>query len=524
MRQTYKRNQHGIHNKVLEGRMFRTMRDSREMSNRDLARELGLSEGMIRNAVAYADLVDMLGEDSNVVESMKVRDVKMAIRLGPFVAKCWINAGCKEDLLTRLFTWEEESGERVAAVVKKFELEPLFSNNKLNAAITMAREAAEALATYSDMPGAKAGMRSLIDRGESVALFLEHFLYGDDGMTPSFTQDEWDAIVQRAVDHEGDTAKAIAFQVRATCAANRAGVMDAKNPYHFGAIKRLEASPDFIRDAELFTLMERWYLADRYERALQSDFREYAEESMRGAVYGFQERRRMLLPTASEAEKRIVSTLPADTDSLIEEFAARLDRARNDAATGERNALFDDREKLTAMVIESVIAGNYRIRTGMIGNRPACEVFIETVKAWSMAELAMVAAVVMKDRYPFERWFNAAEECATVTQSDNGKRVDTDNESSGGEVQKKAGPRHRPTPSGRGRHKPTRSVSAQSDEKAELFPIERHEDGWVVVMPNGEITDPFLSKQAATQQAVRCRQIAKDDPEFLRIRTRKAEE
>src|SRR5215204_2424196 len=39
MRQTYKRNQHGTHNRVALGRMFRSMMDERDISGRELAKE-----------------------------------------------------------------------------------------------------------------------------------------------------------------------------------------------------------------------------------------------------------------------------------------------------------------------------------------------------------------------------------------------------------------------------------------------------------------------------------------------------
>ena len=54
MRQTYKRNQHGTHDPVRLGEMFRTMLDQRELSSRALAKEIEVSEGTIRNALAYA--------------------------------------------------------------------------------------------------------------------------------------------------------------------------------------------------------------------------------------------------------------------------------------------------------------------------------------------------------------------------------------------------------------------------------------------------------------------------------------
>src|SRR5215210_6809430 len=51
MRQTYKRNQHGTHDPVTLGQMFRRMMDERGISNRQLAEEINVSEGTVRNAL-----------------------------------------------------------------------------------------------------------------------------------------------------------------------------------------------------------------------------------------------------------------------------------------------------------------------------------------------------------------------------------------------------------------------------------------------------------------------------------------
>ena len=54
-RQTYKRNQHGEHDPVLLGRMFKQMMAERDLSQRQLAEEVSVSEGTIRNMLTYFD-------------------------------------------------------------------------------------------------------------------------------------------------------------------------------------------------------------------------------------------------------------------------------------------------------------------------------------------------------------------------------------------------------------------------------------------------------------------------------------
>ena len=58
-RQTYKRNQHGDHDPVRLGRMFRQMMDERDLSQRALAKEIAVSEGTVRNMLLYAEAAEL---------------------------------------------------------------------------------------------------------------------------------------------------------------------------------------------------------------------------------------------------------------------------------------------------------------------------------------------------------------------------------------------------------------------------------------------------------------------------------
>jgi hypothetical protein len=61
MRQTYKRNQHGTHDRAALGRMFRRMMDEQDISNRQLLKEINVSEGAIRNALTFASALKVSG-------------------------------------------------------------------------------------------------------------------------------------------------------------------------------------------------------------------------------------------------------------------------------------------------------------------------------------------------------------------------------------------------------------------------------------------------------------------------------
>ena len=62
MRQTYKRNQHGQHNPVLQGVMFKRMMAESGVSQRELAKDIEVSEGTVRNSLEYVKALESLPE------------------------------------------------------------------------------------------------------------------------------------------------------------------------------------------------------------------------------------------------------------------------------------------------------------------------------------------------------------------------------------------------------------------------------------------------------------------------------
>ena len=105
-RQTYKRNQHGEHDPVLLGRMFRQMMGERDLSQRALAKEIAVSEGTVRNALLYTEAAEMrkgyarakeLEETAEasaaLVAGLSVRQVRYYVRLPQMVGGFWLDAG-----------------------------------------------------------------------------------------------------------------------------------------------------------------------------------------------------------------------------------------------------------------------------------------------------------------------------------------------------------------------------------------------------------------------------------------------
>lgn len=102
MRQTYKRNQHGTHNPLKQGYLFKRMMAERGLSQRQLADEMEISEGTVRNSFAYveaaelrnscADYADYRRENYlRVIEDLSVRVIHTLNRLPRQLADLWMD-------------------------------------------------------------------------------------------------------------------------------------------------------------------------------------------------------------------------------------------------------------------------------------------------------------------------------------------------------------------------------------------------------------------------------------------------
>jgi len=91
MRQTYKRNQHGTHNPVLLGQMFQRMMSERKLSQRQLAEQVEVSEGTIRNALEYVRAAEV--RNDYAFDELSVKQVRAFRRLTPVVGNLWLDCG-----------------------------------------------------------------------------------------------------------------------------------------------------------------------------------------------------------------------------------------------------------------------------------------------------------------------------------------------------------------------------------------------------------------------------------------------
>jgi ParB/RepB/Spo0J family partition protein len=104
MRQTYKRNQHGTHDRAALGEMFKRMREERDISNRELAKEINVSEGTIRNALIFAEAAESRRRwapdkgataDDYHFSKMTTDQARHYVTLPEGLRNLWLNGGAK---------------------------------------------------------------------------------------------------------------------------------------------------------------------------------------------------------------------------------------------------------------------------------------------------------------------------------------------------------------------------------------------------------------------------------------------
>lgn len=93
MRQTYKRNQHGTHNPVKLGQMFRRMMADRDLSQRALAEDIEVSEGTVRNALEYAKASGV--RNDYAFDALAIKQVRAYNRLPLAIGNYWVDCGAE---------------------------------------------------------------------------------------------------------------------------------------------------------------------------------------------------------------------------------------------------------------------------------------------------------------------------------------------------------------------------------------------------------------------------------------------
>lgn len=410
MRQTYKRNQHGTHNSALLGRMFRCMMDERQLSQRALAVEVAVSEGTIRNALLYAEAVNL--RNSYAFDQLSVRQIRTYLFLPDPVRDIWLDAGAdlkalQEALRVRIevdgkeqtIEYEPECLQEIvdAGVVETLE----GTNQKF---VSSVRRAFQLRRWQQDTHGDFDDYVKPVARLHLPVETLDRFLpctVEDDKVKVLISPEQWCEILTTCVERASlidDCFAMIRASIRLTLRKAGTDLQDVTDPRVAELLDIVRSAPDFIQAASL-SLSDKVYLtkatADVPEEILLQAKQEACKtlQARDGWLTADPE---LLREGGMESLQARLPQTQAEWSTITAESALNQELAKVtwDTQIAERNALFANQEQLHEVVVEH-LKTSHNIREGNIAGRPTYEVLEERLRRLPWPEFVMLAAYVL---------------------------------------------------------------------------------------------------------------------------------
>jgi ParB/RepB/Spo0J family partition protein len=421
MRQTYKRNQHGTHNPVLLGRMFRRMMETRGLSLRALAGEISVSEGTIRNALLYAQAADV--RNSYAFEQLSVRQVRTYLTLAESIRDIWLDAGAdlkalNESLQVRwtvdgkeqAFYWELHD---LHCIVDAGLLDTLEATHR--GFVPSMRRALQ-LWLWRDkyrryIEDIDAYIKPVATLRLSVDVLNQLPCTADTGrMRILVTVDQWASILENCSARASDRADFEAMfdaSVRMTLRQNGESIEDVSDPRIVEFLEIVQRAPDFIQESGL-QLMDKVRLAlataDVPEDILLEAKREACSllRSRDGWLTGSKAIADRLDPGKLQQIQQSWATL-----TVQEALNNALQTQLRERSLKERNALFADHDRLVQAVMVK-LKKQYMMREQTIQDRPAWQVFEDQLTGLNPAMVKFLAAYILGHAEAATGfWFNA---------------------------------------------------------------------------------------------------------------------
>ena len=405
MRQTYKRNQHGEHNPVLLGRMFQSMMAARALSRRKLATETGVSEGTIRNAVAYAKAAKLRnsyadGNDDDRIAGLSIRQVRAYLELPREVRDTWLVAGADLRVLEpydcNLKAWfdplveaglaeslDPHRGRFAPSLKRAFELCKWYEKNS----------------RYFGDGELREFMRPVAESSLPVWV-IDEFLWCDCDLPgpvlkPYMTAERWREVLEdcceRAEPDSANFKEVLGASMRLAAKQLGKDPADTADPRLAEVIHHLQDAPEAIRNADFLTYAERWEVA-----CLAADLPNELAESIVANVLDTLRGRHETLTGEGPIVEMAKAAWAGRT--IAEMFKNGTDAVARDHEHRHREALFSDEKRLLDAVI-SDFEQWHATREGEVDGMPALSVLRERLLALPSAEFRLLASLVLSDGF-----------------------------------------------------------------------------------------------------------------------------
>ncbi len=454
MRQTYKRNQHGTHNPVKLGQMFRRMMGDRDLSQRGLATEIGVSEGTVRNAVAYAEAVGVRNSyapegDGDAVDELSVRQVRAYLSLPEPIRDYWFDAGadCKaidEALCVpetpgskKLADWGQDDGFDTFGALVEAGLADMLRDARNSRSFVLWTHRAIRLFEWR---GNQIRYCESIDEYIHPVIRLRllnpvdelnrHLPCEADEhqriMKVLITSIEWEQALDACAERTNDGCEwdeIIDAGVRV--ALRNAGLEpeDVADPRVVEMMDMVNAAPQWVRDADDSLASKVNYL-----RIMKDVPEEDAEEVIRRAEEIVKLRCDSLKHMSFRDKILYQMQVPTGLEPIVNEVVMTMNRDRESAA---EKALYADRTQLMDRILEHAEQA-HTMRTEELDGRPALEVMRERLSQMPWPEFRYLASFVLEDAVGAQgRWFQSVREEMGLPASEFPELIEVDEDEVG---------------------------------------------------------------------------------------------
>jgi len=269
-RQTLKRNQHGTHDSILEGQMFREMMALHDLSGRGLAQEIDISEAAVRNALLYAEAAEVRNHcapssGNAEISSLTVPQVRMYRNLASGIRDAWLDAGGELELLEIACMASERTPVDASKVIAQHELAHAVSSDPDEFGISFHRvlDVVEWIEDHGGVDNILPYVEQVITHGlpgDSLGFLLD----SNGAVSTLVTPEEWAELVRAAASDDsagGDQTGQLLTAIGALLRHKGISLTDERAPTMMSILVELNDAPDVIREAPLMTIQEKVIVA-----------------------------------------------------------------------------------------------------------------------------------------------------------------------------------------------------------------------------------------------------------------------
>ena len=402
MLETYRRNLSGTNNPLRLGEMFERMKEARGLSNRKLAKEMGLSEGTLRNHLDYVRAFDLRRAHApetarKDIESLSHREVRKYLELPEAIRDRWLDAGpCVIDLDQVCKNGVYETGDAIvdAGLADLLDTTPGEFRDSFERAVTLGnwRKAHPGISQIN------AYLRPVAE-GRLPAWLLDELpcATANGSTRVCISPKEWASTLKNASAHStsaADLQLAVQSDIRRALRQKKVDVAEVYGPQVAELLQSLEDAPPFIREAAWLSVEEQYRLA-----MLEAD----ATEEV---ILRAKERACELLRCQRAGGK---ARRGSAIDSVDQAFFQCLGRVQEEVALAKEDELFAAPERLMETVLEQ-LSESGAICDGVVDGRPAAEVLAERLDAVEWGEFYLLATCLLHTdalELAGQRWLSA---------------------------------------------------------------------------------------------------------------------